>query len=106
MTPDPNPVEPCDVKGHLKDQGKILLAIAGLVLAAAIGVLAINAFRWLVTTNPNLGEIFAKAVTYSCFAMAGFIVLALVAYILYLLFEPSIDLLRCLQRQRRQQAQN
>ena len=109
MTPEAqpqSPVEPCDVKGHLKDQGIILLAVAGLILLTAIGVIGIKSIRWLLDNNPNVGQTISDVVAYGCITVAGLLVLALIGYILYQIFEPSIDLLRCLQRQRRQRDQS
>lgn len=90
--------EKCNVKAHLILQGKVILVWLGAsaFLAALVGPIRL-------IDNPKIILIGLMAIP---IAAGGILVIGIIAYSLYatLLF-PTVDLIRCLLRQKRQARQ-
>ena len=106
MSQNANTAEPCDVKGHLKDQGVILLNIIAAALGAAAICAAILGIGWLIATNETFKETLRWTILGICGAIMVSPFLALLSYALYKAFEPTINLAKCLYKANRQSQDN
>lgn len=100
MTPEDNPTPPCDVKQHLKNQGINLLAVIALATGTAIGVAVIKGLKWLVSSSESFREMAGSTIEVLFLATISGIILTLLGYALYTVFQPTIDLARCLYKAR------